>query len=516
MRHPSAQRPRRMDRLATLPLFFPLDGRRIVVIGGSEAAAWKAELLSAAGAAVAVLSPEPCADMEALAADPPGGPVRLERRSWSPSDLDGAALVVAAARDEEEAQAIFAAAAESGVPVNVIDKPGYCTFQFGAIVNRSPLVVGISTEGAAPVFGQAIRSRIEALLPAGFARWAEAAKAWRAELGGLKLRTAIRRRFWEAFATLALRVPDRVPQRKDWSALLRTALIGSDAAVSPGHVTLVGAGPGDPELLTLKAVRALRSADVILFDDLVAPEILDFARREARRMLVGKTGHRPSCRQDDINGLMVSLAKAGKRVVRLKSGDPTIFGRAGEEIAALESAGIAFDVVPGISAAQGAAASLKVSLTHLSVARRVQFVTGHAHDGRLPQDLDLAALADPQATTAVYMPLATLPDLVERLLQAGVEPHRPVCAVFNATRPDERRVAGSVGTIGARLDGIRETGPCVLIVGAVLHAKGVRPGGSDTGTELQGANDGTFCCDCAFAVQSEASGATAACRGTSL
>src|SRR6185295_13853301 len=157
---------------------------------------------------------------------------------WSPSDLDGAALVVAAS-DEEEAQAIFAAATEAGVPVNVIDKPGYCTFQFGAIVNRSPLVVGISTDGAAPVFCQAIRSRIEALLPAGLARWAEAAKAWRAELGGLKLRTAIRRRFWEAFTALALRVPDRLPQYEDWSALLRTALIGSDAAPSPGHVTLV-------------------------------------------------------------------------------------------------------------------------------------------------------------------------------------------------------------------------------------------------------------------------------------
>ena len=169
------------------------------------------------------------------------------------------------------------------------------------------------------------------------------------------------------------------------------------------------------------------------------------------------------------------MPKSGKRVVRLKAGDPMIFGRAGEEIAALEAAGIPFDVVPGISAAQGAAASLKVSLTHRSVARRVQLVTGHAHDGRLPEDLDLAALADPQATTAVYMPLGTLPDLIGRLLRAGVEPGRPVCAVFNATRPDERRVAGTVGTIGALLDGARVTGPCVLIVGSVLRVRGVRP-----------------------------------------
>jgi uroporphyrin-III C-methyltransferase / precorrin-2 dehydrogenase / sirohydrochlorin ferrochelatase len=470
-RHPSAQRPRRMDRLATLPLFFPLDGRRVVVIGGSEAAAWKAELLSAAGANVAVLDPEPGPDMEALAADPPGGPVRLDRRRWSPSDLDGAALVVAAADDDAEAHAVHAAARVLGMPVNVIDRPAFCSFQFGAIVNRSPLVVGISTDGAAPVFGQAIRSRIEALLPAGFARWAGAAKAWRAELAGLKVGAAIRRRFWEAFAGLALRKPDRAPRRKDWNTLLRTALIGPDESQSVGHVTLVGAGPGDPELLTLKAVRALRSAEVILFDDLVATEILDFARREAKRLLVGKTGHRPSCRQDEINALMVSLARSGKRVVRLKSGDPMIFGRAGEEIAALEEAGIPFDVVPGISAALGAAASLKVSLTHRSVARRVQLVTGHAHHGRLPEDLNLAALADRQATSAIYMPLGTLPELVRRLLHAGVEPDRPVCAVFNATRPDERRVAGTVGSIGALVDDARLAGSCVLIVGAVLQAR---------------------------------------------
>ena len=469
-----------MDRLATLPLFFPLHGRRVAVIGGSEAAAWKAELLSAAGARVAVLSPDPCADMEALAADPPGGPVRLERRPWSASNLDGAILVVAVAKNEKEAQAISAAAGAARVPVNIIDRPAFCTFQFGAIVNRSPLVVAISTDGAAPVFGQAIRSRIEALLPAGFARWAEAAKAWRAELHCLPLGTAIRRRFWEAFAALALRLPDRAPQRKDWDAVLSMALAGADEVPSPGHVTLVGAGPGDPELLTLKAVRALRSADVILLDDLVAPEILDFARREARRVLVGKTGHRPSCRQDDINCLMTNLAKAGKRVVRLKSGDPMIFGRAGEEITALEAAGVAFDVVPGISAAQGAAASLGVSLTHRSVARRVQFITGHAHGGRLPEALDITALADPQATTAVYMPLGTLPDLLRQLLQAGVDPHRPVWAVFNATRPNESRVEGTVGTIRALLDGLRLAGPCVLIVGAVLRAKGARSSWPDT------------------------------------
>ena len=239
---------------------------------------------------------------------------------------------------------------------------------------------------------------------------------------------------------------------------------------STGHVTLVGAGPGNPELLTLRALRALRSADVILFDDLVAPEILDFARREAKRMLVGKTGYGPSCKQDDINALMVGLAKSGKRVVRLKAGDPMIFGRAGEEIAALERAKIPVEIVPGITAAQGAAASLKVSLTHRTSARRVQLITGHAHGGRLPEDLDLAALCDPSATTAVYMPKRTLRDLAARLLAEGIDAGRPVTAVFNATRADQHIVAATVETIADRVDAEEIAGPCVILIGEVLRA----------------------------------------------
>ena len=187
VRRPSPERPRRMDRLATLPLFFTLGGRRAVVVGGNEAAAWKAELLSAAGATVEVRDPDPCAEMEALAADPPGGGVSIERRSWSPDCFVGAAARGGRAEDEAEAARIFDAARAAGVPVNVIDRPAYCTFQFGAIVNRSPLVVGISTDGAAPIFGQAIRSRIEALLPVGFTRWAAAARRWRADLKRLEL-----------------------------------------------------------------------------------------------------------------------------------------------------------------------------------------------------------------------------------------------------------------------------------------------------------------------------------------
>ena len=471
VRRPSSKRPRRMDRLATLPLFFTLDGRRTIVVGGNEAAAWKAELLSAAGATVEVRDPDPCAEIEALAADPPGGDVLIERQPWSPDDFAGAALIVGSANDEAEARRIFHSACAAGVPVNVIDRPAFSTFQFGAVVNRSPLVIGVSTNGAAPIFAQAIRSRIETLLPFGFSRWAAAAKKWRAEVERLGLRAAARRRFWERFVAMALAAPDRTPAPDDRRRLLAEAGDLSRTSASMGHVTLVGAGPGDPELLTLKAVRALRSADVILFDDLVAPEILDFARREAKRMLVGKTGHAPSCEQDDINASMVKLAKAGKRVVRLKAGDPMIFGRAAEEIAALTRAGIVVDIVPGITAAQGAAANLKVSLTQRKTARRVQFITGHTHGGRLPEDLDPAALADPQATTAVYMPLGTLRDLVGRMRSAGVAPDRPCCAVFNATRPDERVVMGTLANIEELVDAARARGPCLLIIGSVLLSR---------------------------------------------
>jgi uroporphyrin-III C-methyltransferase/precorrin-2 dehydrogenase/sirohydrochlorin ferrochelatase len=458
-----------MMPLATLPVFFKLAGQRVVLAGGTEAAAWKAELVAAAGATVIVIDPQPCLEFEALAADPPAGKIIIERRAWLPSDFAGAMFVIGAADDEKEAARIYVAARDGGVPVNVIDKPGYCTFQFGAVVNRSPLVIGISTDGGAPIFAQVIRSRIEALLPSGFAPWAQVAKDWRDGL--TQFGASVRRRFWEQFSDLALAKPSSGPRLEDRDALLRSAaMAGKDAQ---GHVALVGAGPGNPELMTLKGLRALRSADIILFDDLVAPEILDFARREAKRMLVGKTGDRPSCKQDDINSLMISLAKAGKRVVRLKGGDPLIFGRANEEIAALRAAGIAFEVIPGITAAQGAAASLEVSLTDRGRARRFQLVTGHASNGNLPEDLDLQALADTGATTAVYMPLGTLPSLVKGLMAAGVEHQRPAMAIFNATRADELAVAGTIATISDDVEHRRVAGPCVLLIGNALRTANV-------------------------------------------
>jgi uroporphyrin-III C-methyltransferase/precorrin-2 dehydrogenase/sirohydrochlorin ferrochelatase len=233
-------------------------------------------------------------------------------------------------------------------------------------------------------------------------------------------------------------------------------------------VILVGAGPGDPELLTLRAVRALQSADVILIDDLVAPQVLDFARREAKKMMVGKTGHGPACKQSEINALMIKLARSGKRVVRLKGGDPMIFGRAGEEIEACRDAGIPVEVVPGISAAQGAASRLLVSLTHRARARRLQYVTGHDRNGQLPDDIDWRALADPSVTTIVYMPKKTLRALSARAMAEGLDAAIPAIAIANATRPDETIVAGTIGDIAESIETAAPDGPVLVMIGRVL------------------------------------------------
>lgn len=466
-RKPSDQPSVRMGRLARLPVFYALDGKRVVVAGGNSAAAWKAELLSAAGAHVDVLAPDLCDEIAELVLAPPYGPVVIHRRDCTQDDLAGAAMAIGACEDDETAARFAALARAAGVPVNVIDNPDFCDFAFGAIVNRSPLVVGISTDGAAPVFGQAVRARIEATLPASFALWAKAAQSWRKFVQASRLPPNGRRRFWQMFTGFAVANSNREPREADFVRLL-SGVNGSGDRIEQGSVTLVGAGPGDPELLTLRAVRALQSADVILFDNLVSPEILDFARREAKKMLVGKSGYRPSCQQDDINATMIALARNGKRVVRLKGGDPMIFGRAAEEIEACRIAGIAVDVVPGITAAQGAASSLGVPLTHRRQARRIQYVTGHAQNGALPDALDWKSIADPATTTAVYMPTRTFPALAQNALAHGLDPATPVIAVSRATRPDEQVIAGTLGEMSARLADEKPQGPLLVLIGHVL------------------------------------------------
>jgi uroporphyrin-III C-methyltransferase/precorrin-2 dehydrogenase/sirohydrochlorin ferrochelatase len=451
-----------MRGLACLPVFFSLAGKRVVLAGGSNAVLWKAELCQAAGAVLDVFSPDPCSGLVALARRCPA--VALVSRRIEPEDFRSAALAIVEAESAADAAEFQAAARAAGVAVNVIDKPGFSDFQFGAIVDRSPLVIGISTDGGSPVLAQAIRGRLEALLPREIKLWAQIAKGWREKLKLLDTPSKTRRRFWELFSQKALAAKHR-PVEADLAMLLAEAETGTAAA---GSVALVGAGPGDPELLTLKALRALQSADVVLYDDLVAPAIVDMARREAEKIPVGKRGHKPSCRQDHIVSLLVSLACQGKRVVRLKGGDPMIFGRANEEIGALRAARVPIEIIPGVTAALGAAAGLQISLTRRDKARRLQFITAHAHDGKLPGDIDWRALCDPRASTVVYMGVKTLELLAGRLLANGMDPSTPALLVERATCPDERHIFGTIDNLAAKVAHAEPSGPCVILIGEIF------------------------------------------------
>ncbi|MCR4264624.1 siroheme synthase CysG [Nitratireductor sp. ZSWI3] len=465
---PSKRRPAPIKPLSVLPVFMNLAGRDVLLAGGTQAVAWKAELLVAAGARVKLVAPQAEMDEETmrLILATERATLLHHDRTWRSSDLETAVVAIADAADEEEAQSFAAAARRAGVPCNVIDRPEHCSFQFGSIVNRSPVVVGISTSGAAPVLGQAVRRRIETLLPPTLAAWAAFAGRMRGVICRANASGARRRAFWEAFVDAAFGAP---PAPDDAAAyrLLNTQAAGG--APSSGRVTFVGAGPGDPEHLTLKAVRALQAADVILFDDLVSDAVLELARREAKRILVGKRAGRPSCRQHEINGMMITLARSGRHVVRLKSGDPAIFGRGGEEIEALQAQGIPFTVVPGISAGPALAASLGISLTHRDAARQVRFITGHSKHGGLPSDIDLPGILHPSATTIVYMGGRTARELSSRLIALGMAPATSVAVGVALGRPEERLGFATLDTLAAYVENAGLNNPIVIGIGKVFQ-----------------------------------------------
>lgn len=462
-------RPQRMGELATLPVFFDLKGKRVAMAGGSDGAAWKAELLAASGAHVDLYCEAEHLTEEmrtVLALSFADGAIQHHDRPWALDVFEGAALAVADCETEAEAQSFYCAAKAAGIPVNVIDKPAFCQFRFGTIVNRSPVVVGISTDGAAPILGQAIRRRIETLLPATLTGWARLAAKVRAEVMDRLQPGPARRAFWERFSDEAFtrKAPDDVAEA-DARRFVRDLANRPQAG---GRVTLVGAGPGEAELLTLKAVRALQAADVILFDDLVSDDILELARREAKRMLVGKRASRDSCRQEDINRMMVQFARAGKHVVRLKSGDVSVFGRSGEEIAELKREGIPVAIVPGITAASALAAGFGVSLTHRDRAQQVRFVTGHSQKGGLPDDLDWKALADDHATTIFYMGGRMAPRIAEQLIAHGLPAETPVAVAASISRPEEARLVGTLATLADIVGRIGIERPILIGVGRVF------------------------------------------------
>jgi uroporphyrin-III C-methyltransferase/precorrin-2 dehydrogenase/sirohydrochlorin ferrochelatase len=451
----------RIAPLAALPLFHKLDGRRVLLAGSSDAALWKAELLAATGAELLIAAGNAEGALRYRLVEELSERVTVLPRAWLAEDFETGALAIFG--DADGGESFVAAARNAGVPVNVIDRPELCDVQFGTIVNRSPLVIGISSGGGAPMLGQWLRERIEAMLPARIGDWARAALEWRPQVKAAIKNFADRRSFWASFVELAWNAGDRAPRSADVEALIDAA------APSRGEVLLVGAGPGDPALLTLGALRALQRGTVILYDDLVSPEVLELARREARRIAVGKKGHGRSCRQEHVNAELVRLALAGETVVRLKGGDPLIFGRASEELEACRRAGVPVSIVPGISAAQAAAASLGISLTERDHARRVQFVTGHGADGALPADLGWSAIADPNATSVVYMPRRTIADFVEQALGSGLAPDHPAALVANASLETEQQRRGTLAELPAMIERFDASAPTLVILGKVAR-----------------------------------------------
>ena len=426
-------------------------------------------MLSAAGAEVEVYAVEPCEDLSALAAAPPRGPIVIHRRGWNASDMRGAALAVAACENDDEAAHFAAAARAAGVPVNVIDKPKFCDFSFGAIVNRSPLVIGISTDGAAPVFAQAIRAKLEALIPRGFARWAEAARRWRQQVQASGLSFNGRRRFWQVFTAFAVKHPDHEPAQPDYDRLLardrgrrarRRAWISYLGRRRPRRSGAAHLARGACAAVRRRhPVRRSGVARMSWSLPGARPERC-WSARPAMALLQAKRDQRADGRRSP---------RRGRRVVRLKGGDPMIFGRASEEIEACRKARVAVEVVPGITAAQGAASRLGVSLTQRQAARRVQYITGHGADGALPDDIDWRSLADPAATSIIYMPVRTLGELTARAITAGLDPATPAVAVARATRPDEARIVSTVAELPERLAEAGLPGPVVVMIGRAFE-----------------------------------------------
>jgi uroporphyrin-III C-methyltransferase/precorrin-2 dehydrogenase/sirohydrochlorin ferrochelatase len=453
--------PARIAPMAVLPLFHKLADRAVLVVGGTAAVAWKLELLLAAGARPVLAADGADAEVADL----------VHRHGLPMTTLADAtarlatfALVVADIADADEARRLHAAAVSRGIPINQIDRPALCTVQFGSIVNRSPVVVGISTDGAAPVLGQAIRQRLERMLPRNLGEWGEQARALRQRVSQALPLASRRRAWWARFAESALSGGE--PSQVATGPL-------SLPATQPGggRVTLVGAGPGDPDLLTVKAIRALQDADVVLFDALVSDGVLELARREAQRMPVGKRGGRPSCRQEEINRLMVRFASEGRHVVRLKAGDPAIFSRGGEEARVLRAAGIPFSIVPGVTTASAAAASLGVTLTDRHLGRQLLYVSGHGK-GEAASEVDWQAVASGSATVALYMGRGRLATFCAEAMSHGAPSGRPVCIGVDVSRPGEDWIRTTLAGAAEAAACLDPESPCLILIGDVLrHAE---------------------------------------------
>jgi uroporphyrin-III C-methyltransferase / precorrin-2 dehydrogenase / sirohydrochlorin ferrochelatase len=449
-----------------LPVFLQLDGRSVVVVGGGAVAARRAEHLIRAGARVTTFAPSLTDDFRELVEAPN---FRHEARDPGPRDFKGSTLCFVAVEDERLAAEARAAAKGAGALVNVADRPQLCDFIMPSIVDRSPLVIAISTGGASPILGRMLKARLESSIPAAYGRLADLMGGFRGAVAKAIASPIMRRRFWET--VIEGPIAERVLSGDDGRAgtelarAIERARSGHDDTPR-GEVYLVGAGPGDPDLLTFRALRLMQKADVVLYDRLTNPNVINLVRREAERIYVGKQPEDHELPQGEISALMVKLAKEGKRVLRLKGGDPFVFGRGGEEIEALAAEGIRFQVCPGITAAIGAAAYAGIPLTHREHAQACVFVTGHGKEGKI--DLDWTALLQPRQTVAIYMGLRNVEALTREFIARGADPDLPAAIIDDATRPGQRVVVGSLATLAMRAREAELTGPSIIIVGTVV------------------------------------------------
>ena len=451
-----------------LPLFHNLKHRWVLVIGGGEIALRKSRLLSEAGARIRVVAPEIEPQLEQLAAANQGECIQ---RGYMPDDLDGVVLVIAATDDDSLNARVSADAQARQLPVNAVDAPDLCSVIFPAIVDRSPLMIAISSGSHAPVLARLTRARIETLFPHSYGALAQLAKRFRQKVKAAFPGINQRRVFWENVfqGDIAERV--FAGQEAEAERLLAQRLHEQTGQTYQGEVYLVGAGPGDPDLLTFRALRLMQQADVVLYDRLVAPAIIDLCRRDAERIYVGKQRADHAVPQEQINQLLVRLAQEGKRVLRLKGGDPFIFGRGGEEIEELSAHGVPFQVVPGITAANGCSTYAGIPLTHRDHALSVRFVTGHRKDGTT--NLPWQDLVAPGQTLVFYMGLVGLPDICQGLISHGRSADTPMALVQQGTTANQKVLIGTLASMPALVANTPLQPPTLLIVGEVvqLHDK---------------------------------------------
>nr|VFJ47373.1 MAG: uroporphyrin-III C-methyltransferase / precorrin-2 dehydrogenase / sirohydrochlorin ferrochelatase [Candidatus Kentron sp. DK] len=452
-----------------LPIFLNVEGRSCLVIGGGEVAARKVALLLQAGASVTVVAPDPGRSAAELGKE---GRIEIRARAFSPEDLADRYLVIAATDDHALNERVARLAHERSIPVNVVDKPALCSFIVPSVIDRSPVVVAVSTGGASPVLARIIRARLETLVPAAFGKLAELAAEFRDKVKAHFSHPPDRRIFWEK--VLQGPIAEMVFSGKEDAArdALNEALEAETGAPrGTGEVYLVGGGPGDPDLLTFRALRLMQQADVVVHDRLVSPAVLELVRRDAERIYVGKERDNHALPQEEINHLLARLAREGKRVLRLKGGDPFIFGRGGEEIDTLAEEGIPFQVVPGITAASGCAAYAGIPLTHRDFAQSCVFVTGHLQNGQV--NLNWDTLIRPDQTIVFYMGLKGLPLICQGLIRRGLAAATPAALVQQGTTPKQRVLIGTLETLPDIIMDTEIKPPTLLIVGRVvtLHEK---------------------------------------------